>query len=375
MAKSIDLTKVADRAKLKPRPNPYYMRLEPGFHIGLRVGAGGATWVARRYDQQRQTNVMQALGTFADLPQSERYAAARAAAQAWFSEKASILPRHYRTVAEAAKAYAEANPKQLHLDRDIKRLIENEPIGSVRLSHLKEANVRAWREGRQKLTRNNGQPAKAATVNREKTTLRCVLNYALEQGWVASDAPWKKELAPAQTDNARREVYLSRHDRIALCDAMPAAPASFFKALRLTGLRPGALAALRVCDYNLATSELSIPQDKAGAGRSFVLGKAAAALFKAQCKSKLPTAPLFANPAGGHFDRFQWRDPLREAIAALKLDPRICAYSFRHSAITDMIRAGVDVMTVAKICGTSMAMIDQHYGHLVDEGRALEALA
>jgi hypothetical protein len=41
------------------------------------------------------------------------------------------------------------------------------------------------------------------------------------------------------------------------------------------------------------------------------------------------------------------------------------AYSMRHYAITDMLRAGVDVGSVAKIAGTSIAMINSHYAKFV----------
>ena len=59
------------------------------------------------------------------------------------------------------------------------------------------------------------------------------------------------------------------------------------------------------------------------------------------------------------------------------LPPKATAYSIRHSTITDLIHAGVDSMTVAQLAGTSVAMIEKHYGHLTrDHARAaLAALA
>lgn len=40
------------------------------------------------------------------------------------------------------------------------------------------------------------------------------------------------------------------------------------------------------------------------------------------------------------------------------------AYTLRHSTITDLVHAGVDLLTVAQISGTSVRMIEKHYGHL-----------
>lgn len=39
-------------------------------------------------------------------------------------------------------------------------------------------------------------------------------------------------------------------------------------------------------------------------------------------------------------------------------------YSFRHTWITDALVAGVEVATVAEMAGTSIQMINKHYGHL-----------
>jgi integrase len=41
----------------------------------------------------------------------------------------------------------------------------------------------------------------------------------------------------------------------------------------------------------------------------------------------------------------------------------ITLYSFRHLWISEMLMAGVDVLLVARMAGTSVAMIDRVYGH------------
>ncbi len=54
------------------------------------------------------------------------------------------------------------------------------------------------------------------------------------------------------------------------------------------------------------------------------------------------------------------------------------AYALRHSAITDLIALHkLDTLTVAQLSGTSLQMIDRHYGHLLREhaAKALERLA
>ena len=51
------------------------------------------------------------------------------------------------------------------------------------------------------------------------------------------------------------------------------------------------------------------------------------------------------------------------------------AYALRHSTITDLIALHrLDTLTVAQLSGTSLAMIEKHYGHLLRD-HAAKALA
>ena len=62
------------------------------------------------------------------------------------------------------------------------------------------------------------------------------------------------------------------------------------------------------------------------------------------------------------------------AAAAADLPAETTAYTMRHSVITDLVADGLDLFTVAALAGTSVAMIERHYGHLQQE-RARDALA
>jgi hypothetical protein len=55
-------------------------------------------------------------------------------------------------------------------------------------------------------------------------------------------------------------------------------------------------------------------------------------------------------------------------------------YDLRHTHATFALRAGVPVFAVSRFIGTSIAMIDRHYGHLANDSREhavalLDALA
>lgn len=49
----------------------------------------------------------------------------------------------------------------------------------------------------------------------------------------------------------------------------------------------------------------------------------------------------------------------------------MCAYALRHSTITDLVSSRLPLLTIAQISGTSVEMIERHYGHLDREAAEL----
>ena len=45
---------------------------------------------------------------------------------------------------------------------------------------------------------------------------------------------------------------------------------------------------------------------------------------------------------------------------------RATAYRFRHTAASSLLMAGVDMLTVAELLGTSPEILFRHYGHVLD---------
>ena len=148
----------------------------------------------------------------------------------------------------------------------------------------------------------------------------------------------------------------------------------FVRALCLLPLRPGAVAALTVADFDKRTAELTIGKDKSGKPRRIVLPVAAASLFATQAKNKLPTAPLFMRGNGKAWDKEAWKGPIANAATAAELPTGATAYTLRHSTITDLVVGRLPLLTIAQISGTSVEMIERHYGHLARDA-AVEALA
>lgn len=125
-------------------------------------------------------------------------------------------------------------------------------------------------------------------------------------------------------------------------------------------------------DFDSRDGTLTVKQDKAGQGRVLLLPDSAANHLRAMAKDKLPTAPLFSRWHGSAWDKNSWKIPIKSAAASI--DPNAMAYTLRHSTVTDLVSAGLDLFTVAALSGTSIAMIEKHYGHL-QQDRAQKALA
>jgi site-specific recombinase XerD len=58
---------------------------------------------------------------------------------------------------------------------------------------------------------------------------------------------------------------------------------------------------------------------------------------------------------------------MQDAVKAAKLPGDAVLYSIRHAAISEMLSAGLDPLSVARLAGTSVEMISKHYGHLVQD--------
>lgn len=212
-----------------------------------------------------------------------------------------------------------------------------------------------------------------ATVNRDMTALRAALNTVLAPGAPNSEAAWQEALAAVPNASKQRTLYLDKDQRRKLLEHIDAEAAPFVRALCLLPLRPGAMAALNVGDFDKRTSELTVGKDKAGRDRRIVIPVDAAKLLASQTANKLPSAPIFMRANGKGWDRHSWKHPVAAAVAAAKLPAETSAYTLRHSTITDLVTGGLPLLTIAQISGTSAEMIERHYGHLVRDA-AVKAL-
>ncbi|GAB2660649.1 tyrosine-type recombinase/integrase [Arenimonas aestuarii] len=380
----IDLRTVDRRERLRPRASrePYWQPLATGQYLGFRPSAanGLGTWLARFYDLDTGRKPNKTLGDFGNLPPARRFDAAKREAEEWFRHLARGGSEDELTVREACERYAKTHPDAA---KRFPRYVYNDPIASVKLRRLREQHVRDWRNRLEelpaKVTRTKkGAPVTrkraAATVNRDMVALRAALNAALARGEVETALAWRKALQPTSGADGRRDQYLDKEQRQALLSKLGPDIHAFCRGLCLLPVRPGALASLTTGDFDARTHTLLVRLDKANSQRRILLPLETANILAEQSKGKLPRAPLFARADGKAWDKDSWKRPIKDAALAANLPASVTAYTLRHSTITDLVVGGLDLLTVAQISGTSVRMIEKHYGHLRGD-RAAAALA
>lgn len=384
----LDLVDARDR--LKPRREPYWQRIAAGQFVGFRrmTRDSEGSWLARSRDPDTGKQRHLALGEFSDLQPSRRYDAAKRAADEWFARLQLGGNVKATTVKEAGALYvahvraARGDAKADDIAARFRRWVDEDPLGAIELTRLTRRQVEAWRQ-RVAATPvvvnphaevKTSRPRAPSSLNRDMSALRAALNHAHDHGDVTTDMAWRVALRPIQNADGRRDAYLTRQQRTALIAQAPQDLATLLRGLAIIPLRPGALAALSAGDFDRRLGVLRIGKDKAGADRKIKLPASTAALLMTLTTDKLPGAPIFTRADGKRWDKDAWKKPIRAAARAADLPDTITAYAMRHSAITDLVTGGLDLLTVAQLSGTSVAMIERHYGHLRSE-HATAALA
>jgi integrase len=106
-----------------------------------------------------------------------------------------------------------------------------------------------------------------------------------------------------------------------------------------------------------------------GSRRAVPLQAIALAALEQQPSS--PHSPLlFPAERGGYLDLHNFRNrEWKPAQRAAGIEPVRRVYDLRHTFATFALRAGISTFDLSRYMGTSLAMIDRHYGHLARDGR------
>jgi integrase len=260
---------------------------------------------------------------------------------------------------------------------------EGEPETTEKLRWLLAKAVRVFGDRRLHQLRSPAIAASRMTIpagHRFKATqaLRQVLGRAVSWGLLDVN-PAKLGVENPQRRYTEKRPFDSWDELYALARRLGArfGPMAIFAAA--TGLRPGEWLALEHRDIDrearvvyvhrtFRNGRIKTPKTKASVRAVPLQAVALAAL------DELPPSPhcplVFPSVRGGHLDLHNFRDRnWKPAQKAAGIAPLRRVYDLRHTFATFALRAGISTFDLSRYMGTSLAMIDRHYGHLARDGR------
>ena len=387
---STKIDTVTSRDNLKARHAPYWQKIRTECHLGYRktTSESSGTWIAR-YRETSGKYQLHSLGSLESIIPHKRYDEAVKQAVAWFDHRKTGGISESITVANACERYIEKLRSAgkvngaVDVEGRFKRFVFSDTkLSKTALLKLTPAMISDWRAklvNTPALLQDKSKTAtklrSASTVNRDMAVLKASLNLAREDGYADSDNAWRTKLKPIKNAENRRDCYLDIDQRRRLISNAPKDLAALLQVMSLIPLRPGAVAALTVSNFDQRLGVLTIGKDKAGRDRKITLPPSTAAFLTEQINGKLLNAPLVCRENGQFWNKDAWKFIFKVAAKAADLPDSATAYALRHSTITDLIVLHrLDTMTVAQISGTSLPMIEKHYGHLLRD-HAANALA
>lgn len=215
------------------------------------------------------------------------------------------------------------------------------------------------------------------TVNREIAVLSHLFNKACEWGWLSHTPIKMKRLK----ENSGRIVYLTVDQLQKLKECAKLDDNKYIYTFILisseTSMRASEIFNMRREHLDLQKNSIYIPKAKAGA-REQPITKRLTEYLKGYLDG-LPAASqwLFSSPTSKSGHIVDIRKAFRRVVIAAGLDPDVIVrHTMRHTAITHLVQAGVDLPTVKRISGHKTLAMVERYSHANGEhiGAAMDLL-
>lgn len=221
-------------------------------------------------------------------------------------------------------------------------------------------------EGRAYAARRQAEGAKPATINRELATLSHMLRCCAKWGMIGGG---RLPYIPKLTESGGRTVVLSSAEIAALLQGAKEdsdADLWLFVSICLqTSMRHGEACRLRWEHFDAHRQRFYIPEAKAGQ-RDQPLPAQLVELLCHLRPSENASGYLFAGGPGSSTGyRHTFRKAFRRAVTRAGLDAsQVTPHVMRHTAITRLVKAGVDLPTIQKVSGHKTLSMVLRYAHV-----------
>jgi integrase len=219
-------------------------------------------------------------------------------------------------------------------------------------------------QSRKKLKPGETHPLIKLSINRELATLSHLVNKAAEWGWIERPAVKIRKLK----EGSGRIVYLTAAQADDLLEAAKADQSHQIYPFILIGLRTGMrkseILSIRREHVDLTGRSIYVLHAKAGA-RVQPISPDLAYFLAGYLETLPPGSPwLFPSVGTRHGHTVDIRKPFVRSVIAAGLDPnQVVRHTLRHTAITHLVQAGVDLPTVKRISGHKTLSMVERYAH------------
>ena len=202
------------------------------------------------------------------------------------------------------------------------------------------------------------------TINRELAVLSHLLNKAVEWGWIQSRPAVIRRFPESQG----RITYLTVDQVKDLIESAKQDQNSQIYPFIVIGLetamRKMEILRIRKEDVDLQRRVIFVPQAKAGSREQPITQHLAEFLESHMAMLPEGTPWLFPSIAAKDGHTTDVRKAFRRVVEAAGLNPdEIVRHTLRHTAITHLIQAGVDLPTVKRISGHKTLIMVERYAH------------
>jgi integrase len=364
------------RAKLLPRPKPYYRQIGPGKTLGYirRADADGSWIVRERIGGRYKTRILGYADDIARADGRDVLTSEQALGSATNPQASAPVGR--LTVKSALGAYftalaAKSKHAAEYQSAANKRIVP--VLGDYRVDRLTKTAIENWLAGLVHEDEDDPDAKRRSqdTANRILTILKAALNKAFEDDAnnIPTDAAWRRVKPFQKVARSRDDDLDAKQVRLLIAKAatFDEELARLIEAAYLTGARMGELAACSVRDLDAGRHTLRL--DGKTGQRIVSLTDETAAFLQRLATDRKPDDALLPMADGERWPRSGHHRAVKRAVALAALPTSVSLYTVRHAHISRAIEAGMPLSLVAENCGTSLTMIQRNYAHVLARTR------
>ena len=277
-----------------------------------------------------------------------------------FAELCDYFEKHYVKAAEYVDGRKVAGVRSLGTAKGQLNVLRDY-FGSCRLRSITHGDVRQFRATRLAQETRTKTQRTIASVNRELSMLRRMLNVAHRESWILRSPFAAGDSLISLADENKRERILTREEEIKLLAACETPQREHLKPILIcaldTGMRQGEIFSLRWCDVDLENGLLRIQACHTKTLKErHVATTTRLALELEQLKARVPD-----NPNGLVFGI---TDNVKRSFTTARIAAGLQGLRFhdlRHTAATRLVRAHIPLSEVGRMLGHTQPTTTYRY--------------